>query len=153
MMALFLVCDVELGRCVDELFPNKQSYHEFIIEQFKTERPSTEYSEGPVLQQDNQWCRVAGEWSRPKRRTESEDIEARGDSDECDDDGVSILLGQPRPPLLTGPLLIGPEFSLLLAVSVPHAHYVPLAVTVSHRYLVRRDKVCALALEMSDPMK
>ena len=68
-------------------------------------------------------------------------------------DAPIILLWQPRPPLLTGPLLIGPEFSLLLAVSVPHAHYVPLAVTVSHRYLVRRDKVCALALEMSDPMK
>ena len=45
------------------------------------------------MQQDNQWCRVAGEWSRPKRRTESEDIEARGD---CDDSGALNLCRRPH---------------------------------------------------------
>ena len=71
------------------------------------------------MQQDYKWCWAAGEWDRPKRRTESEDIEARSVNDECDDIRVPILLGESGPPLLKGPLLIRPEYSLHLTVSVP----------------------------------
>ena len=103
------------------------------------------------MQQDYQWCWAAGEWDRPKRRTESEDIEARSVNDECDDIRVPILLGESGPPLLKGPLLIRPEYSLHFTVSVTQAHNITLSVTVAHRYLVRRNKVCALAIAMSDP--
>ena len=103
------------------------------------------------MQQDYQWCRVADEWGRPKRRAESEDIEARGDSDERDYARDAIMLYKSRPPLLADTLFIRPEFSLFLPVPVPKAHYITFAL--AHRYLVRRNKVCALTLAMSDPMK
>ena len=120
-----------------------KTVNSLIIEKAAIGRSASECPEGP-FEQDDQWHRASLERGRqPKRRAESENIETRGGG--CGD-RTAVLLRQPRPPLGAEPLLVGPEFAILLAVPVAPAHRVPLAVSVSDRYIVRGNQVCASAI-------